>query len=183
MLDMGALGVVAAQELASSRHIEEEIAYLDGGTGWGAGLVDFEDFSTVDDDPGRGSGVGSGSFASRECEPGDAGDAGDCFTAKAESLDPGQICSDGDLAGGVSFEGQQRIVAAHADAVVGDAEQTAAGGEDLHGNARGSGVEAILDEFLDDARGTFDDFTGGDLIRHVFREKSNAVHAGVGERC
>jgi hypothetical protein len=42
---------------------------------------------------------------------------------------------------------------------------------------RGPGVEAVLDQFLDDAGGAFDDFAGGDLVRHVFGKQPDAIHA------
>ncbi len=36
-------------------------------------------------------------------------------------------------------------------------------------DARGLGVDGVLDQFLDDRRRPFDHFAGGDLIREVLR--------------
>ena len=53
---------------------------------------------------------------------------------------------------------------AHADAVVADADQreAAGGGDDL--DLAGAGVERVLDELLDHARGTLDHLAGGDAV-------------------
>ena len=53
---------------------------------------------------------------------------------------------------------------AHADAVVADADEgeAAGGGDDL--DLAGAGVERVLDELLDHARGTLDHLAGGDAV-------------------
>ena len=40
------------------------------------------------------------------------------------------------------------------------------------------GIEGILDEFLYDGSGTFDNFAGGDLIGDLLGEQTDAVHGG-----
>ena len=115
-------------------------------------------------------------FARRQRESADAGDARQCFAAKAHGRDGGEVFGFLDFAGGMAFEGQQRIVPAHAGAVVGDANQAASARLNFHGDAAGPGVERVFDEFLDHARGTIDHFAGGDLVGDLFRQEANAVH-------
>jgi hypothetical protein len=178
VLDVGAFGVVAAEEFAAGGDVEEEVADFEGGAVGGAGLPDLEDATAVDDDLGGGGGVGCAAFAGGEGEAGDAGDAWDGLAAEAEGGDAGEVGGVGDFAGGVAFEAEEGVVAAHAGAVVGDAEEGAACGEGFDGDAGGAGVDAVFDQFLDDAGRAFDDLAGGDLVRHVFGEESDPVHGG-----
>src|ERR1700736_1335636 len=56
------------------------------------------------------------------------------------------------------------IGAAHALAVVGDADQAAAAAIGEHVDAGRAGIERVLDQFLDHARRTLDHLAGGDAI-------------------
>ena len=58
----------------------------------------------------------------------------------------------------------------HAAAVVGDADPppAAAIGEDV--DAAGAGIDGVLDQFLDHARGTLDHLAGGDAVDDLFGE-------------
>ena len=76
----------------------------------------------------------------------------------------------------MAFEAEQRVVAAHAEAIVGDADQTASARLNLHGNFFRVGIEGIFHQFLDDACGPLDNFAGGDLIRDVLGQQADAVH-------
>ena len=73
-----------------------------------------------------------------------------------------------DLAGGVAFQAEQGIIAAHARAVVHDANEAAAAGLDFNGDARGVGVERVFDQFLDYAGRPLNDLAGGDLVGDLF---------------
>jgi hypothetical protein len=64
-------------------------------------------------------------------------------------------------------------------AVVDDANEFASAGFDLDADACGAGVERIFEELFDDGGRAFDDFTGGDLIRHNVREDSDATHEEI----
>ena len=76
----------------------------------------------------------------------------------------------------MAFEAEQRVVAAHAEAVVSDADEAASAGADFDGDFFGVRIEGVFDEFLDDARGAFDHFAGGDLVGDLFGEKMDSVH-------
>jgi hypothetical protein len=78
----------------------------------------------------------------------------------------------------MTLDGQSRILRVHPLAVIFNAQQLFAAKLDRHGNAPGAGIERVLDKLLDDRRGTFDHFAGGDLIGEV---QGKAVDAGHSE--
>ena len=63
---------------------------------------------------------------------------------------------------------QRQIAVRHAAAVVGDADPppAAAIGEDV--DPAGAGVDGVLHQLLDHARGTLDHFAGGDAVDDLF---------------
>jgi hypothetical protein len=67
-------------------------------------------------------------------------------------------------------------------AVIGDADELAAAGFDFDADTRSSGVERVLEQFLDHGRGTIDDLAGRDLIGHLVGENTDAPHKGQGYR-
>ena len=112
-------------------------------------------------------------------EAGDAGDGGQGFAAEAEGGDGEEIVGGAELGGGVALEGEQGVVADHAVAVVGDADEFAAAGFDLDADAGGAGVEGVFEELFDDGGGALDDFAGGDLVRHEVGEDADAAHESI----
>jgi hypothetical protein len=81
-----------------------------------------------------------------------------------------------DFAGGVAFQAEQGVVAAHAHAVIGHANEAASAGLDFNGQARGLGVQGIFHQFFDHAGRAFDDLAGGDLVGHLLGQQTDAVH-------
>ena len=77
------------------------------------------------------------------------------------------------------LEGEQCVVAAHAMAVVDDANELAATGFDLDTNAGGAGVEGVFEEFFDYRCGAFDDFAGSDLIGDLIGKYMNPAHCSI----
>ena len=124
------------------------------------------------------SGESSVALARGEREPADAGDAGQRFAAKSHRRDGGQVFGFPDFAGGVPFEAEQGVVAAHAQAVVDHAHEAAPAGLDFHRDARGLRIERVLDEFLHDAGRPLNHLAGGDLIGDLFGQQADAVHCG-----
>ena len=123
--------------------------------------------------------VSSGWFVAGGCVESDAGDRGDgrkSFTAKAESGDGEQIVGGAELGGGVALKGEKSVVAAHAVAVVGDADELAAAGFDFYANAVGAGIEGVFKKFFHDGRGPVDDFAGGDLVGDLIGKNADAAH-------
>ena len=70
----------------------------------------------------------------------------------------------------MTIDREREIAIGHAAAVVGDADPppAAAIGEDV--DPAGAGVDGVLHEFLDHARGTLDHFAGGDAVDDLFGE-------------
>ena len=91
------------------------------------------------------------------------GDAGPGFAAKTQGSHGFQVGDGGQLAGSVMPESQGQFAGGDAAAVVGDADFGHAAAADGHGDAGGSGVQGILNQFLDHRGGVLNDFAGGDL--------------------
>jgi hypothetical protein len=71
----------------------------------------------------------------------------------------------------VPLDREPRIVRPHTFPVVLDADLLLAAKLHVDDEAARTGVERILDELLDDRRGPFDDFAGGDLVGEVRRQE------------
>ena len=140
MLDVGALGLLGAEEFAAGRQVEENLAHLDGGAGWRGGGLHFDDLAAVHHHL-RGLSRGVFALAGGDHEAAYTGDAGQCLAAEAHGGDGGEVFRAGDLGGGVAFEAEQGVVAAHAPAVVGDADEAAPAGSDFDGDAGGAGIQ------------------------------------------
>jgi hypothetical protein len=68
----------------------------------------------------------------------------------------------------VSGERQGKFVRLNATAVIPHPAQANAAVLDFDLNALSAGIDAVLNELLDDGRGSFDYFTGGDLVNELF---------------
>src|SRR6266566_1097861 len=111
-----------------------------------------------------------------ERETAHAGDAGQGLAAETHRGDGGEVLGFLDFARGMPFQTEQRVVAAHAGAVVGDADETAPARLNLHRDARSLGIERILHQFLHHAGRTLDDFARRDLIGDVLGQQADSVH-------
>ena len=76
----------------------------------------------------------------------------------------------------MAFETKQRVVATHAETVVGHANEAAPARADFDSDFFCIRVERIFDQFLHDAGRPFDHFTGGDLVGDLFGKKLDAIH-------
>jgi hypothetical protein len=81
-----------------------------------------------------------------------------------------------ELRGCVALKSQERIIAIHALAVVGDADELAAAGFHFYADAICAGIERVLQQLFDDGGGTIDDLTGSNLIRHLVGKNTNTPH-------
>src|SRR5262249_464643 len=99
-----------------------------------------------------------------------------------QGLDRKQIVRLGQFARGMTPEASQSVFGNHALAIIGDANQPSSAFFDLDGNARGSGVERVLEHLFDDRRWTLYNLTGGNSIGDVVRENIDfapwTTHAG-----
>ena len=76
----------------------------------------------------------------------------------------------------MALKGQQGVVAIHAVAVVGNANQLAPAAFDLDADAVGAGVEGILQQLFHDRGGPVHHFAGGDLVGDLVRKNADAPH-------
>lgn len=167
------LGRVRAEELAPSGQVVKE-------------------FPDLDRRPPRQGDVGDGSellalaLDHRAAVPGavmrpqgqfrNGGDAGQGLAAEAEGGDPLEVVLARNLARRVPPEAQGRVLAAHARAIVLDLDQPLPAFDEFDPDVGGSGVEGILDEFLDHGYGPLDDLPGGDLLGDLGRQNVDLIH-------
>ncbi len=97
-------------------------------------------------------------------------DRGQRLAPEPEGADAHEIVGRADLAGGVPVEREQRVLAPHALAVVGDADQRLAAGLDGDRHRAGLRVERVLEQLLEH---------GGRALDHLARR--DAVGDGVGK--
>ncbi len=95
------------------------------------------------------------------------------FTAEPERGDGAEIVGGRDLAGGMARQRELELGGGNSAAVVAHARESHAAGFDLHFDALRAGVEAVLDQLLDDGRGALDDLAGRDLIDEVIVENAD----------
>ena len=68
------------------------------------------------------------------------------------------------LGGGMALDGERQIVARHAAAVVGDADEPPAAAREHDLDSASARVEGVLDQLLHDGSRPLDDLAGGDAV-------------------
>lgn len=165
-LDVRFLRRVGAQELAPRRNVAEEVAHLDARAGRTPRRAHFGERARVDLEERAFVGVGA-PRCDREAR--DGRDRGNRLAPEAERVDRLDVRDVADLRRRLTFEREEDVVFRHAAAIVLHGDEFAPALRDHDGDARRACVEGVLDEFLDDARGAFDDFARRDLVRDVKR--------------
>jgi hypothetical protein len=82
-------------------------------------------------------------------------------------VDAVQIVGGAYFAGGVAEDGEFGVGAAHSHPVVGDADEADAAVDYGHLDIFAVSVDCVLDQFLDNRGGAFDDLAGGDFVGRV----------------
>jgi hypothetical protein len=80
-----------------------------------------------------------------------------------------QILGALNLARGMPLKAKQRVIPAHAHAIIGNADQAAATGLNLDGDSGRLGIKRIFHQFLDDTGRAFHHFPRGDLVGDMVR--------------
>ncbi len=124
--------------------------------------------------------VARGGRAGLQFEPRDARDRRQRLAAKAKGAEPVEVGGLHELAGRVPLERQQRVVLRHAAAVVLDADERAAAGEELDLDTRGAGVERVLHQLLDHRGRALDDLARGDLVGDPVGKDADGGHDDQG---
>jgi hypothetical protein len=160
----------ALEKLAPRGRVVEQAMHLHGGAATPRDLLHARDHAA------RAAYSGAHAVLERRLEHKlrDGGNGRQCFTAKAEAGHPDQVGRGGDLAGGVPLEREHGIVASHAAAVIGDANEGATTVLDVHLDGGRARVERVLDQLLHDGRRSLHHFTGSDLVGDGPAEHANA---------
>src|ERR1035438_2485632 len=103
----------ARMNLRRAGKIKKKLRDFEARAGRPAPALDRDVFPAVDNDLG-GFGGGAVALAGGEGETADAGDAGEGLAAKTHRADGAQILGPEDFTGGVAFQAEQGVVAAHA---------------------------------------------------------------------
>ncbi len=172
--DVRDFGLLGAQEFLARRNVVEQVAHGDDGAAGERGVFAAQDLAAREFDCGADGFFARARF---EQQPRYRRDGRQRFAAESQRGDGEQIFHVGKFAGGVALEGQQRVVAHHAHAVVGQANQAAAAGFDIQTKFGGPGVERVFEQFFDDAGGALDHFSGSDFIGDVVGENADAAHS------
>ena len=161
LADMAELGRDRTQKLSPHGRVEKQIPHFDHGSAGHSARLNGRHRAAVDGNLGAVLAIG---LAALDFEPADRRDRRQRLAAKAHRADAKQIVGPANFARGMARDGQRQVVGVNSLAVVRDANELGAPVDDLDIDAGGQGIEAVLQEFLDDAARAFDDLTGGDLV-------------------
>ena len=172
--DVAELGCVGFQELAPRGHAIEKIGHADGCSRGQAGGLHADKFSA-----GKFDARAFGFFfrAGLEEKSRNGRDRRQGFAAKPERGDGEQIVHGAELARGVALESQERIVVAHAVALVYHADHALAAGFNFDAHAFRAGIERVFEQLLDDGGGPLDNLARGDFVGDSFGKDADAAHA------
>ena len=160
------LGAVGLQEFQPRRRRVKEIMHLDARALRQRRRLQLALVAGID---GKRPAVRLTRMPRGDGEPRHRADRRQRLAAKPERIDGEQIVAV-ELRGGVALHRQSEVVARHAGAVVGHADQPPAAGLGRHLDAPRAGVERVLHQFLDGAGGTLDHLAGGDAVDDGFGE-------------
>ena len=77
----------------------------------------------------------------------------------------------------MAVDGDDGVRRAHATAIIAHTNQLLSAKVDGDGDACGTGIERVLDEFLHDGGGALHDLAGRDLVGEIGREAMDAIHS------
>ena len=80
----------------------------------------------------------------------------------------------------MAFDGQERVVAIHAGAVVAHPDQAPAAVHHLGLDARGPGIDRVFDQLFEGRGGPLDNLAGGDLVDHRIGQHADGSGTGHG---
>ena len=172
ILARGVFAAGRAEELAPRRDLAEQV--LDPNAGAGRqGRWPFGNGLAVVDDPFPARIRASRTAFQREAR--DAGDAGQSFAAEPQRHDLLDRLV-GQLRRGVPFQRETHLVRRHAAAVVGDLEACQPAFDQFHRNPARTGIDRILDQFLERRGRPLNDFARSDAIDQSVRKAADLRH-------
>ena len=161
------------EEGPSGRHFREQLVDLDGRADRTPLRRDVPHHPAVDLEAGA---MLPRRSAGADHHPRHLGDRREGLATETERSDPFEVIGDAELAGGVRSDRQGKVLGVDAGAVVHDPHEAHAPLLERDGDPRRTGVECVLEEFLDDARRTFDHLAGSDPVDDRHRQSVNASH-------
>ena len=160
------------QEFTSGRKVEEQILYRQirsGGTGFGGLVLEF----------GCGNlQMSADGIALAHCAQVNLchrGDGWQSFAAEPHGMKFEKIACLPDFRSGMALEGQTRVGIRHSAAVVDYLNQILAAVAENNLNGGCTGVDCIFNQLLDYRSRALDNFSGGNLVGHRIRQKSDNV--------
>src|SRR6185312_10340941 len=173
IVDVREFGALGAHEFLARRHVVEQVAHLHAGARWVLRRACGLQPAAIDLDT-EGGLLAGGARDQREARH--RRHRGQRLAAKTHAGDVFEIVEAADLAGGMRGHRQRQVVQRDAAAVVANADQPRTASLDVHLDARGAGVEAVLDQLLDHRGRPLDDLAGGDLIDEFGRKRADVGH-------
>ena len=169
----GALGGVLFEELHAGRRVVKQILYPDGGAHSSGTRLTGDLFPALNAvDRGKLVHLGSGG----QLYTGHAGNGCQCFTAEAKRMDVGQIVRCFNFAGGVADKRRGDIFCLDAGAVIADLDQLDAAGFNADGHLRGTGINGVFQQLLNNGCRTLDHLTGCDQLGCVLIQNMDHCH-------
>src|SRR6185312_1436372 len=173
VVDVRELGAFGTHELLARGHVVEQVAHFHAGARRMLRGARRLQLAAVHLDAERGLGL---ALARGEREARHRGHRGQRLAAEAHAGDVFQIIEAADLAGGMRGHRQRQLVGRDAATVIAHADQPRTACLDVHLDARGAGVEAVLDQFLDHGRRALDHLAGGDLVDELGGQRADDGH-------
>ena len=166
----------AAQEPGSHRRVQEEVLHVHGRPVPAGGVLDPLHLPRERAQAGsRVLALGRGF----DDHPRHGGDRRERLPAEPQRVDVAQVFGVADLAGGVTVQTEQNILADHAASVVGDDDATLSALLDGHPDGTRPRVERVLDQLLHHRSRALHDLAGGDLVRHRVRQHPDPRAGGA----
>ena len=153
--DCGGFGAVLAHEFQARGGVVEQVAHGDDRPVGRPGLLDAPEVAALDTQPRtRRRAALTGLYL----HPADGANRRERLPAKAERLNIPEVVGGAYFARRVAQEGRREFVGGYADSVVAHGDGRHAAAPNRHADGLALRVDGVLDQFLDHARGAFDDF-------------------------
>jgi len=175
LVDGTGLGAHRLQEACPGGRVEEEVSYVDGGSTTACDVRHVRDPSAHDVE--RRSRLVL-TVPRIQAHTRDGCDGRDRLTPKTERSYARQILRRRDLARGVAVQAEERILSAHPDSIVGDADPALAPSLDPDLHPGRACVQSVLDELLDDGSGPLDRLSRSDLVGDGVRQHVDSSSHG-----
>ena len=173
MQNVRGLGLLAPEELFSRRQVEEQRTHFHRCSWSAAAVGDRLDFSSRDLDFRARRSLGRTRY---QTKPRNARNAWHGLPPESHRFNISQILGCADFARGMPFQTEQCVLAVHPGTVVLDPNKLGSSSRKFHADPARTGINAVLDEFLDHRSRAFHDFACRDLACNFVREQADLSH-------